>query len=469
MCVHENSKYLSMSFGAEIHLLLLKTLMLPHSKTPGGWSWIQESETLTPTSTSSRFFLFTQLSWDIHWKKARKRLQTPLKHTYTNTHTHTSHRKFMWAYEHYSSTTENISKMQKVKKEINWKLEAVKPYWGKSLPELKIADIIKESGFYKSLIGWSKSPVIPKIIAWKKALSDLSAWKGAANADNGRGSPTSPPSAGAPAVMGWICLRMNAASLFSPLTYVNISCGCLLSTTWKRCLCSLFLQPFHFQVSVYKYSVCRPLGKVWRMLDRATSPHCGQSYWNRNCAGVPKHPPKQVFPCTHSLLPHLLPGTTVLSKTSFFKLKLFNNSVAYIRKAVCLNVMCEPLSRSSPCLPLLSLSPTSFLYQLKTLHVVVIVQSLCHVQLFVTPWTAACQASLSFTISWSLLKLTSIESVMPSSHLVLCCPLLLPSVFPSIGGFSKESALHIRWSQYWSFSFSISPEYSQWIFRTDFL
>ena len=150
----------------------------------------------------------------------------------------------MWAYEHYSSTTESISKMQKVKKETNWKLEAVKPYWGKSLPELKIADIIKESGFYKSLIGWSKSPVIPKIIAWKKALSDLSAWRGAANADNGRGSPTSPPSAGAPAVMGWICLRMNAASLFSPLTYVNISCGCLLSTTWKRCLCSLFLQLF---------------------------------------------------------------------------------------------------------------------------------------------------------------------------------------------------------------------------------
>ena len=169
------------------------------------------------------------------------------------------------------------------------------------------------------------------------------------------------------------------------------------------------------------------------MLDRATNPHCGQSYWNRNRARVPKHPPEQVFPCPHSLLPHLLPGTTVLSKTFFFfKLKLFNNSVAYIRKAVCLNVMYEPLSRSSPCLPLLSLSPTSFLYQLKTLHVVVTVQSLCHVQLFVTPWTAARQASPSFTISWSLLRLMSIESVMPSSHLVLCCPLLLPSVFPSI-------------------------------------
>ena len=73
------------------------------------------------------------------------------------------------------------------------------------------------------------------------------------------------------------------------------------------------------------------------------------------------------------------------------------------------------------------------------------------------------QASLSFTISWHLLKLMSIESVMPSNHLILCCPLLLlPSIFPSIRIFSRESALHIRWPKYWSFSFSISPsnEYS---------
>ena len=91
------------------------------------------------------------------------------------------------------------------------------------------------------------------------------------------------------------------------------------------------------------------------------------------------------------------------------------------------------------------------------------VQSLSRVQLFVTPWTAARQASLSITNSWSLLKLMSIKSVMPSNHLILCRPLLLlPSIFPSIGAFSKESALHIRWPQYWSFSFSISPssEYS---------
>ena len=87
------------------------------------------------------------------------------------------------------------------------------------------------------------------------------------------------------------------------------------------------------------------------------------------------------------------------------------------------------------------------------------------------PWTAAHQASLSFTISWSLLKFISIESVMPSNHLILCRPLLLlPSIFPSIRVFSSESALHIRWSKYWSFSFNISPsnEYSGFIsFRID--
>ena len=86
------------------------------------------------------------------------------------------------------------------------------------------------------------------------------------------------------------------------------------------------------------------------------------------------------------------------------------------------------------------------------------VQSLSHVQLFATPWTAAHQASLSFTISWSLLKLLSIESVMPSNYLVLRCPLLfLSSIFPSIRVFSKESALRIRWPKCWSFSFNISP------------
>ena len=90
-------------------------------------------------------------------------------------------------------------------------------------------------------------------------------------------------------------------------------------------------------------------------------------------------------------------------------------------------------------------------------------QSLSHVRLFATTWTAACQASLYFTNSLSLLKLRSIKSVMPSNHLILCPPLLLlPSVFPSIRVFSNESVLRIRWPKYWSFSFSISPsnEYS---------
>ena len=99
------------------------------------------------------------------------------------------------------------------------------------------------------------------------------------------------------------------------------------------------------------------------------------------------------------------------------------------------------------------------------------VQSLSHVWLFVTPWTAACQASLSITNSQSLLKLIFIESVMPSNHLLLCPPLLLlPSIFPSIRVFSNESALRIRWPKYWSFSFSISPsnEHSGLIsFRVD--
>ena len=86
------------------------------------------------------------------------------------------------------------------------------------------------------------------------------------------------------------------------------------------------------------------------------------------------------------------------------------------------------------------------------------VQSLSRVRLFATPCTAACQASLSFSISQGLLTLMSSESVMPSSHLILCRPLLLlPSIFPNIRVFSHESALHIRWPKYWSFSFNISP------------
>ena len=105
------------------------------------------------------------------------------------------------------------------------------------------------------------------------------------------------------------------------------------------------------------------------------------------------------------------------------------------------------------------------------MFLVILVQLLSSVWYFATPWTAACQASLSFTISLSLLKLMSIESVILSNHLILCHPLLLlPSIFPSTRVFSSESALLIRWPKYWSFSFSISPsnEYSGLIsFRID--
>ena len=100
------------------------------------------------------------------------------------------------------------------------------------------------------------------------------------------------------------------------------------------------------------------------------------------------------------------------------------------------------------------------------------VQSLSRVRLFATPWIVAHQASLSITNSWSSLKLTSIESVMPSSHLILCHPLLLPPIPPSIRVFSNESTRRMRWPKYWSFSFSIIPskEYSGLIsFRMDWL
>ena len=112
---------------------------------------------------------------------------------------------------------------------------------------------------------------------------------------------------------------------------------------------------------------------------------------------------------------------------------------------------------------------------IEDLHLLLIlsVQFSCSVSLFETPWTAAHQASLSITNSQSLLKLMSIESVMPSNHLILCHPLLfLPSVFASIRVFSNKSFLHIRWPKYWSFSFNISPsdEYSGLIsFRMDWL
>ena len=98
------------------------------------------------------------------------------------------------------------------------------------------------------------------------------------------------------------------------------------------------------------------------------------------------------------------------------------------------------------------------------------VQLLSHVWLFVTSWTAACQASLSITNSRGLLKLMSIELVMPSNHLILCRPLLLlPSILPSIRVFSNESTLHGRWPKYWSFSFSPSSEHPGLMFKMDWL
>ena len=129
--------------------------------------------------------------------------------------------------------------------------------------------------------------------------------------------------------------------------------------------------------------------------------------------------------------------------------------------------LCDPLHCSSPGSSVHGILQARILVQFSS------VQSLGHVWLLVTLWIAALQASLSITNSRSLLNLMSIESVMPSNHLILCCPfLLLPSIFPSIRVFSNESVLHIRWPKYWSFSFSISPsdEYSGLIFfRIDWL
>ena len=107
--------------------------------------------------------------------------------------------------------------------------------------------------------------------------------------------------------------------------------------------------------------------------------------------------------------------------------------------------------------------------QIPSLHSV---QSVSRVPLFASQWTAACPASLSVTNSQSLLELMSLKSVMPSNHLILCRPLLLPSIFPSIRGFSNESVLRIRWPKYWSFGFRVSPsnEYLRLIsFRIDWL
>ena len=159
-----------------------------------------------------------------------------------------------------------------------------------------------------------------------------------------------------------------------------------------------------------------------------------------------------------------------------FPVTLFGKRVALFHehKDPCASDLC---AGSPGCLGCLFTSCHSVL---REFHLIILsphqfssVQSLSHVWLFVTPWTAAPQASLSITNSWSLLRLMSIESMMPSSHLILCHPLLLsPSIFPSIRAFSNKLVLRVRWPKDWRFSFNISPskEYSGLIsFRIDWL
>ena len=130
-------------------------------------------------------------------------------------------------------------------------------------------------------------------------------------------------------------------------------------------------------------------------------------------------------------------------------------------------------SLCAPCVLQQGVTDKDILVMLQSHTLFSSVQPLSHVQFLVTPWTVACQASLSITNSWSPPKLMSIESVMSSNHLILCHPLLLPlSIFTSIRVFSNESALHIRWPKYWSFSFSISPSNEHPVlisFRMDWL
>ena len=141
--------------------------------------------------------------------------------------------------------------------------------------------------------------------------------------------------------------------------------------------------------------------------------------------------------------------------SSFLTSQLEGCYSAYLPPHLC-------LSKPPHSLPRILIQPFHIIYE-------IVVHSLSCVQLFATPWTAACQASLFFTISQSLLKLMSIESMIPSNHLIFCHPLLLmPSIFHSIKIFSNESALCIKWPKYWSFSISPSNEYSGLIsFRVD--
>ena len=153
------------------------------------------------------------------------------------------------------------------------------------------------------------------------------------------------------------------------------------------------------------------------------------------------------------------------SNLGFFWTNFWNRSVFWCKES-----SVSPFSSKMTCVHQ-TLQFVFFVNLLGSFFLFSSVQPLSCVQLFATPWTEACQASLSITNSWSLLRLMSIESVMPSNHLILCCLLLLPpSIFPNIRVFSNESVFRIRWPKYWSFSFSISPsnDYSVLIsFRMD--
>ena len=161
-----------------------------------------------------------------------------------------------------------------------------------------------------------------------------------------------------------------------------------------------------------------------------------------------KFPSSSIFPFASYMISQLLLTQLVKKQLTLFSQLLWYN-IDFSS--------CSLVSPSLLCWFLLfllldcwvSLCPTSIATPSPCVILLVVVQSLSHVRLFATPWTAACQASLSFTISQKLPKLIFIESMMPSNHLILCCPLLLlPSVFPSIKFFSSESGLHITWPKY---------------------